>query len=334
MEDKSDVFKRVHSAWKKTLDVHNKVLLALGLGLIFLSLIFVIIGAINVPTYKDQSLTKEMNQINASMTATLNANTNALNSTPHSEMGETTFALPDLPYWSGTATINCSVYGSTIVQDSPLNLNVTIIIDNSYFLDWDIVGAGFQITPTNAIQVMELWGYPTPTYEPISTTMQSIMVATWKTDDVRTNTWEDQGIFIFQDSGPISLRVIGYVIPTSNASETYLETNPTAEVINATVTIPNISIESAQTIQQQTWQQQMLAQSKLQGLENEKSSDQQQITSDWDFSLTMFILFFASFDIAIAVLDYSKDDDRKAEYKNRKAEEEYKQNRKPIVYVI
>jgi hypothetical protein len=85
------------------------------------------------------------------------------------------------------------VYGGLFVQNNPVEINVTIVIGNGYLNNWYFPGAGFEIDPINAIEVIQVWtGQGGFVYEPVSTTMYSTLTAYWKTSDLWTNTWEIQ----------------------------------------------------------------------------------------------------------------------------------------------
>jgi hypothetical protein len=68
---------------------------------------------------------------------------------------------------------------------------------------------------------------------------------------------------------------------------------------SATVDIPRVNIESNQAVQQQQMQ------------------TQQQIDQSRNFSLTLFVLFFASMDIAVTLYDHGDDDKDRTYRKNK-----------------
>lgn len=93
------------------------------------------------------------------------------------------------------------------------------------------------------------------------------------------------------------------------------------------MTIPNILIESSQSVQAQQIQQ-------LEQQQKEIWQAQQEVSNDMNLGLTFFVLFFASIDIVVVIFDHSEDENRKAQYEKSKTEENDRDDTEPISYVV
>lgn len=304
-----------------------------------------------MPPIKDQVLLNKLDLINANVDASLNlsismvnqsianvADSSQLPSEWEAKTGTTNIELPDIinPYDTFEVPVSCTVNTTSFVQDSPSIINVQMTFHTTCWHTLDI--RQIEVQPVNALDARPAWYLPSGYETEGQTDFYLYQVDNIGADQVWSGSnWGSPWMNVFfQDAGQVSLKITILAFPQSdwwNMTDWQTYNSYYVPNFNKTVTIPNIYIESNLAIQaqqaQQTYQQQQISllnqsllQLQIQRMESEKAQIEQGIDSDWNRSLTYFILFFALFDITIAILAYSRDDDRKAEYKKRKANRE------------
>lgn len=332
--------------WDRFKQTHNPKAVS---ALVILVILFGIIlsGAIGfgvssyIKSVNYKPLTAEEPNISPIITQTVN------NTLPvQTRNGQTEFTLPQLRESNGptsyTAIVNCTVTG-TFVQNSPSNLTVDILFPAITQADLNI--SAIYVQPINALPTYKDWTSPTG-YSPL--TMSSNFLILWQTENygalqIWTSSIGNSAYFnnyICEDSGLLNLKITIYAEPTEFAYNYTNWANYTANYVPfvTTVSIPNTymtSIESVQIQQtQDTWQQSMLTQTQiLQSIMNQSVALQKQYTNqqkDWknqqdisaekDFSLTLFVLALMIFDVIVVVYDHSVDERRKANYENKQRE--------------
>ena len=222
-----------------------------------------------------------------------------------------------------------------MLQGNPVTVIVNITRDNP-IPEVLVNGAGFEVKPLDTISVetQNPWQpYNGGYYEILEPNELGSFPAfggynsssVWITEQ-----WYGGDTMIFQNAGPITLQISASLLPTQDVwNEVNWTTFPTD--FNVNVTIPNIYIQSSTSVQQQSLAQQELSQQQATTAVLNQMQTQQRINDYENSSLTFFVLFFASIDIAVVIFDHSKDDDKKAEYEKKKAEEEYRNKIKDIV---
>jgi hypothetical protein len=231
--------------------------------------------------------------------------------------------------------VYCTAYSNEFVQGNPVTVIVNITRDNPA-PEVLVIGAGFEVQPLNTISVetQDPWQpYNGGYYQIFEPNELGIFYAVggynsssvWITEE-----WYGSGTMIFQNSGPITLQISASLLPTQDIwNDVNWTTFPTE--FNVNVTIPNIYIQSSTLVQQQSLAQQELSQQQAETATLNLMQTQQKIGDYQNSSLTYFVLFFACIDIAVVIFDHSKDDDKKAEYEKKNAEEEYRNKIKDIV---
>jgi hypothetical protein len=231
-----------------------------------------------------------------------------------SETGQVEFFIPNAQPFNTTATTStavevfCTVNSTSFVQGEPSLITFKLLFEkivSNLYVDT------MQVYPLNAIDLYNA-SYSNKTgitYIPTQVPIMSVLNPIPSTEDSIWQTWEAGGGVIFQNSGPINLEIRVYVQPNQNILSSVNMTGFKSEY-DMTFTIPDIYIISGQTSQQMNTQQQQ--------------EIQQQNNENNILSLTFFVLFFASLDIAVVFYDHSKDKDKEAEY--NAIEEEKKRN--------
>lgn len=332
--------------WKKNWHTHNPYWFVVAIVLFIGSISFVVLGVNTLPPIHDRNLSEKLDTINSNIAAILNTSIAATNqslnnlgntngaSFSQSKTGESYFTLPSLfPPQTFDIGVSCTINSGNFVQNNPSIMNVALSLGPTVTAELDILH--IDVKAVDALEGYYDWSSPTgyTIFDPPLLGDTNLN----PTQNAAITYWSGTiGSVYFpmflQDEGPLKLEITIFMSPQSNMlNSTDLSTfHPD---FNATVTIPTIYIESGQSVQVSKNQQQQLnllnqtlIQQQLQQQEGEKGQIQQQISSDWSIALAYLVLFFAVFEIAITVLDHSKDDDRKAEYEKRKTNENNKQN--------
>lgn len=220
-------------------------------------------------------------------------------------LGEKEFTLPNFIHAGipNSVSVWCNVSGYNLVVGSPLYVAVAVEISTTIY---QIIGV--TVIPSNALKCEPIAFENFPLIEPLTpsrfylipkgngTTFFPFESKVYSGDD-----WVE-----FQAAGSVELTVTIELLPTWDfMSEYALWQNFTSmfpdNQYTLVVPLPSIIIESGSIVQQQ-------------------------VSYSLNLSLTYFVLFFASVDIAVALYDHSEDKDKKAEYDKEKASKKLLKN--------
>lgn len=194
--------------------------------------------------------------------------------------GQASFNFPDiLTGFNETITILYNVTTTAFVENNPILVSLEVIIPNPQFtLHVDLIS--IDVCPDNAVNYVSVYfSNPFPSPSEINLGMMYT--------DVFEQRWAGGQWVQFQAAGLLTLNIKINVNPTEeiwnrvNWDHFFSKYSP----FTASVAIPSVSITSGEVFQQQTQQQ---------NYENQNTS------------LTFFVLFFASVDIAVVLYDHSK----------------------------
>jgi len=209
---------------------------------------------------------------------------------------QTAFTLPKLldEKQENTVSVFCNITGTDLVVGNPLDVNIELKIRTTSYLINSIYAKPHNAIETPTIITDYHTGAPKQSYiqmqyEPIYTGIYEL--------------WNGSSFAQFEATGTVKMDIVFQVFPTdeliNDINFTEFETTHLEEI-----EFEPIVIDSGQVIQQRT-------------------------SENLSLSLTCFVLFFASLEIALTFYDHSED-------KEKKAEQEKKQydNANPTAYFI
>jgi len=333
-----------HLSWEKFWATHNTVIVIASILTFALAGIFIAF-AYNYNSYAD-SLSQN-SAYNFNLTSTVTTNSTITGTASNEEIkfvkGETIFQIPDvnMPNHSFNVRLSCTIasIGGRLIQNIPIsNITVSMEFGPTCWNTLDILS--IEVEPVKTVNVHQTWGYLSGyTYTASSPSTMYL----WQGEDRGAlqvwsgYDWQDS---IFQDAGPVKLFVKISAIPQMDwmngeiPFEWYNETYTRADMyyhpnFNTTVSIPSLFVESTQSVQQQAFQEQTMTiqQQQVEILKalnaSQAQTEMQQTIYDYrNRGLTFFVLFFAAVDIAVVIYDHSNDDEKKAKYEKKKAEQE------------
>lgn len=179
-------------------------MLSISLATIAVALVFVVLGTYyGLHAYERSREIANSNPFNTNTTLPLKT-----------ESGATYFDLPNaLPHWTAKVSVICTVINSSLVQNSPAYVNVTLVID-SLTLNVHIIGAGIDVEPINAIEVRPYHFGNNIFYETDNPPRFSSISCYWRTSDTFHQTYSGSDWVLFQDAGQIDLRIKLTMLPT------------------------------------------------------------------------------------------------------------------------
>ena len=232
---------------------------------------------------------------------------------PKWKVGKEEFELPNFIHAGppNTVTVWCNLTSVDFVVGNPSAIVVQVTIETTLY---EIILV--HVEPRNTIRYLlpvPPWDYPNVPPETsfgFSTEMSLRMVE----NSTFYQTWTDGEWVEFQAVGPLELTITITLLPRDIF---YIDTD-TWNAFNSqfpdsrftkNVVLEPILIQSGETVQQR-------------------------ISENLNLSLSYFVLFFASANIAVAIYDHSGDSDRLSDYEKKKAEKKSRKNTEPIEYVI
>lgn len=231
---------------------------------------------------------------------------------PKWKAGKEEFELPNFIHAGppNRVTVWCNVTSVDFVAGNPSAIVVQVTIETTLY---EIILV--EVEPRNTVLVLypvPPWDYPNVPPETsfgFSTEMNLRMVE----NSTFYQTWTGGEWVEFQAIGPLELTITITLLPrdifnidtdTWNAfSSQFPDSRFTKNVV-----LEPILIQSGETVQQQIYE-------------------------NLNLSLSYFVLFFASTNIAVAIYSHSRDSGM-SDYEKKKVEKESKKNAEPIKYVI
>ncbi len=200
------------------------------------------------------------------------------------------FDIPDciFPNKNHNIAVECNVTGTNFAVGEPINIYLRVNFDATISKHYNILFVEGE--PVNGRDYfVNLISYE-------SQTQQCYIRMNNSTGTDFYQHWDGSNTAEFLASGQLTLKIRLVMLPTE---ELYADINWDTWNTDyvATLQYPDLEITSGQLIQQQSY-------------------------ADLTLSLTYFVLFFASVDIAVVLYDHSedKDEDKQYEYRQRKAE--------------
>ena len=310
---------------------------------------FLIYGILVFPPIHDGNVQKELDGTQTNL-VTLNSENEAIGQTNLTiEQGIAVFDIPQFfenaLYPTATSSspielsLNCTVLSYNFVQGNEFHIEVTITNGWGYMIDF--YPSSFNLKPVNGIDPFflniqtDIMAIPPPGI--FTESNLQLNFSTIEELFANNTVWKGSGDTILQNSGPIQFVVSGqFSIPLkyeNNVDDNVIERFMEATYnFNTTVTLQMITIPSITQNQQTNLLNQTLIQQEILANEDIKNGYEQQISSDYNLALTCFILFFASFDIAIAVFGNSRNDKRESNYEEAKSERSHPYDEDQIGY--
>ncbi|HUW49290.1 MAG TPA: hypothetical protein VMW36_11155, partial [Patescibacteria group bacterium] len=179
-----------------------------------------------------------------------------------------------------SVTVYYNLTSTNFVENNPVEIALQVVIPNDSWLSYDITFVGVAVLPKNAIDYY-------PANAPNLYPLPSRFVLTLTSNDSIKQVWTGFQWVEFQSLGAITMKIELYLRPTLEAWNMidWLRYTTKYGPFTSDLSLPSPYIESGRTAEQQT---------------------QQQIYENYNLSLTFFVLFFASIDIAIVFYDHSE----------------------------
>lgn len=229
------------------------------------------------------------------------------------EIGEKEFTLPNFIHAGipNTVSVWCNVSGYNLVVGNPLSLVVAVEISTTIYTILDIT-----VIPSNALKCEPIAFENFPLVEPLTPSRLYLQLKGNGTTffPFESKVYSGGDWLEFQAAGAIELALEISLIPSWNFfgdAEAWTNFHSMFPDNEYDINLPMTSafIESGQSIQEQ-------------------------IRNGLDLSLTYFVLFFASANIAVALYDHSENKDKKSEYDEKKAEKKHLKLSEQNQYVV